>query len=129
MKSEKHVCGTCLEDEALQMFARQRGTVRQCDYCGKTPESASVVALADVTTYMRAGISKEWCHPDETDSYSSAAEGHMAKIFEAYEMFEEIGFRVTNAALMEDIVAPFEGQPWCSRNWDMLSPSQRCVDA
>jgi hypothetical protein len=117
-----------LEDQALQDFARERGAVRQCDYCNRIPETAGVVPLADLTLFMRKAIAAEWCHPDETNSFSSAAEGYMAPIFDAYEVFEEIGFEVANPALMEDIVAAFAGQPWCQRNWEMLSPSRRCMD-
>jgi ribosomal protein L37AE/L43A len=97
-QSNKFVCASCLEDEVLQNFVRQSGGVCRCDYCGTTLTIASVALVSSVTAFMRHAILKEWCPLEESDSYSSEAEGYAAKPIENYELFDEIGFDVANEA-------------------------------
>jgi hypothetical protein len=119
------VCASCLEDEALQRFANEHGDTRQCDYCGNTPTSLSVVPLDNVTEFMARAIAEEWCDPVQTAPYCSAEGGYQVETLENHELFERIGFEVSNDRLMDDLLEAFADHDWCEVNWQILSPSKR----
>ncbi len=117
------VCAACLEDEALQQFANQHGTIEECDYCGRTPTTPSVVKLEDVTEFMEKAISEEWCDPAETSPMDDGE--YWLKTIDAEEMLYEIGLEVSNHALWADILDAFSDHDWCEANWQILPPSKR----
>lgn len=129
-RSDKFVCATCLEDQALQDFANQRGEARKCDYCGLTPTTLSVVALDDVIEVMRKAIAEEWTDPEGQRPLIAADEDdcfpEWLKVLDNGELlYDEIGFVLSNDKLMEDIIDGFGCHKWCPLNWQLLSPSKR----
>jgi hypothetical protein len=122
-RSGKYVCASCLEDEALRTFAHEHGDTRQCDYCGKTPTTLSVVPLEDVTEFMGKAIAEEWCDPAETSPVDGGE--YLVKSIDNKELFFRIGLEVSSDELMEDLLAAFADHDWCEVNWQILSPSRR----
>jgi hypothetical protein len=70
------------------------------------------VPLDDVIAFMAEALSKDWCSQEETGSFSSAAGGHLAKSIDNNDLFEEIGFVVSNQVLMGDIRYYFASRTW-----------------
>lgn len=85
--------------------------------------------LDDVTEFMDKAIAEEWCDPVQTAPYCSAEGGYQVKVIENHELFEAIGFEISNAELMDDLLDAFADHDWCEVNWQILSPSQRWSSA
>jgi hypothetical protein len=117
------VCARCLDDEALQQFAREHGKIRECDYCREKPTTSCVVPLDDVTDFMGKAIAEEWCDPAETSPVDHGE--YLVKTIDADDLFYSIGFEVSNDELMQDITDSFSDHDWCERDWQLLSPSKR----
>src|SRR5436190_852496 len=106
-RSEGLVCASCLEDEGLREFARTHGKIQPCDYCDLTPNNPTVVKLEDVVEFMREVINQEWCDPVQERPYDSAEGGYLGQVLDADDLFYNIGFELSNARLMNDILSPF----------------------
>ena len=124
-KSDKFVCATCLEDQALQDFANLRGEACECDYCGQTPTTAIVLPLDELTRFMREAIAQEYCSPEVNAPWDNEEDRYYVKTYEYDKLLYEIGFKVSNQKLMADISASFADQLWCRRKWEQLTPSKR----
>lgn len=127
--SGKFVCASCLEDEALQQFAKNCGQedslIRECDYCGQSLPISKVVPLDKVIEFMAEAIGAEWCDPVQTSPYCSAEGGYLEPTLETDELFQEIGFDPSNPELADDVSGALGDHEWCRNPSGALSPSQR----
>jgi len=117
------VCGSCLEDEALQKFANTSGEGCRCDYCGTNVATRKTVLVDKLVDFMAEAISCEWCDPVQTSPVDGGS--YLVETIDSWELFDLIGFQVSNERLMEDLLKAFADHQWCAANWQLLSPSRR----
>lgn len=124
-RPEKPVCAACIEDHALQEVVAQHAEHTTCAYCGKTGKRPIAAALDEVTLHMANCIGRVYCDPAETLPYESREGGYQGTVYELYELFEEIGFDVSNDDLRDDIYSSFDQDYWSETDWLVLDPGER----
>jgi hypothetical protein len=58
--ADKHVCGACVDDEALRDHIREHAVATTCDYCGRSAAEPIACELDDFNAAIAGGIRVEW---------------------------------------------------------------------
>lgn len=119
------VCAHCICDFGLKEQVLESLTEYECEYCGQMANDPIACNLGEITKYMMDVIDQEYCDPADELPYESAEGGYQGQYFDAYELFEEIGFTVENDRLLHDLVRPFIDQHWCRRHYFSTTPGDR----
>lgn len=104
------VCAACIEDRALQEVVEDNLTECECDYCGRRKDNPIACDLDVVIDYMRGFIEEEYCEPVEE-----------VRDLDAWALFAEIGFDVSNDQLRNDLIDAFQDHPWCRNHYFSLA--------
>lgn len=112
-----HVCAECIEDPALQDIVRNNMTESKCDYCGRENSEPFACELDIITDFMLECVEREYRDPVDELPYDSGEGGYQGETLDARDLLEEIGFSVDNEALFDDIIATFNEQDWCQRDY------------
>jgi len=126
-RSNKPVCAECIADDALQQIVARFANHLECHYCGKQADHPIAAPLEDITLHMAACINRVYCDPAEVLPYESREGGYQGIVYNLYDLFEEIGFDVSDNSLRDDIYASFDLEDWAEKDWQVLDPGQRLI--
>lgn len=122
------VCASCIEDLDLQALVRAAATSQRCDYCAAASKRRIACHIDVVHARIKSVIDQYYDDPrnfEFWDGREGGWQGH--PVFDGIELFDEIGFQVSNDQLMEDITSPnFDLEYAASDHWPG-SASQRTI--
>ena len=122
---ERHVCGECLNDNALAEFVSDHAEHNECEFCGTKQDAPFAASLGDVIEYMAECIREVYTDPVEELPYETAEGGWQGEVFNGFELMAEIDFSCESEELFDAIASAFCDQEWCRDDYFRLEPSER----
>lgn len=120
-RQREFVCESCIEDDELQKVVRQNLTSNRCDYCGREDAEPIACELSDIFERMEYAVDQEFTDPANELPWDGREGGYQGTFYEGgYELFETIGFDVSNDDLRDDLTDHFS-EIYCYR--DYFGPS------
>jgi hypothetical protein len=120
---DKVVCTNCFEDTGIKAFIAEINNKEGCSYCAE-PGNASC-SLEQAMEHIMNCISSEWGHPeDEGLPYETREGGWQGRVYDSWELLENIGLETSTLELYEDICSGLFDQAWCERDHLSLTEDQ-----
>lgn len=129
MAGKLYVCPDCIEYESLQEVVAANAISEECDYCGKLSTTPVACELSDVVERIRYAIYQEYASPEEETMYDPEEGDYAGNVLEHTDLFDEIGFELSNEELYDDIVSSFWDERFCHIGMWAGSPTERQKDA
>jgi HEPN/RES N-terminal domain 1/RES domain len=120
-----YVCGACLRDDALAEFANLNATSTKCEFCGTDLDEPHAASLGDVIEHMEKCISKAYADPADELFYETREGGWQGRVLDAWELMGEVEFHVESEELFDTVVASFNDQDWCDRDYYRCTKAEK----
>lgn len=120
----EYVCDECLEDYALQSFARDNAVASTCDYCGRQSSGPIGIPTDDLMYEISEGLHSEWGHPDDEGvAYETREGGYQGTVYDSWDLLTDVvDDPFANDRLREEVVNSFmQYDLWCQRDFHALS--------
>lgn len=124
LSSDKVVCSTCIEDEALAEVIRENPEEGPCSFCGK--KRKEVGTLSSVIERVAEALNLDYTKPEEELFRDDETEsGWSHDPMDIRDVLDEVGYETSNFDIIEEIVSAFTDRQFIERHFGTMRPNER----